>query len=131
MHVIPDDELGSGITPVVGRGRFGVVVKGDWKGRAVAIKSGVDEGEIAVHTAVPRHPHVVEALGVCSSAADGQRRLVMELCHGGTVSNFAESSPVSGQGKGYYVVFGAGWVVVGVGCIGSDRLPTIMCAAVL
>eukprot|EP00793_Prasinoderma_coloniale_P003873 PRCOL_00003250-RA len=85
----------------IGRGGFGEVLRGKWKGTDVALKQLwlTDSGELdleafeheAAVLASLRHPNVVLLLGVCRTAP-GDLSLVMEFCARGSLSKLLHDS---------------------------------------
>ena len=66
----------------------------------VALKGCSDEEEYTLHASIPRHPNIVEALGIVEDpppSAESRCQIVMELCHVGALSAFMESAPVRVQ----------------------------------
>lgn len=76
---------------MVGKGSFGVVWKGKWKGEFVAIKHIESENEIKAFAVEVRqlsrvnHPNIVKLHGACTSL--NQFCLVMEYAEGGSLYN--------------------------------------------
>lgn len=75
---------------VVGKGSFGVVWKGRWRGRDVAVKHINSEGERKAFTIEVRqlsrvsHPNIVKLYGACTK---NPVCLVMEYAEGGSLYN--------------------------------------------
>ncbi|KAG6794866.1 mitogen-activated protein kinase kinase kinase 7 isoform X1 [Apis mellifera caucasica] len=81
---------------VVGKGSFGVVWKGRWKGQYVAIKYINSEGEKKAFTIEVRqlsrviHPNIVKLYGACTK---NPVCLVMEYAEGGSLYNVLHCNP--------------------------------------
>ncbi|XP_061931720.1 mitogen-activated protein kinase kinase kinase 7 isoform X2 [Apis cerana] len=81
---------------VVGKGSFGVVWKGKWKGQYVAIKYINSEGEKKAFTIEVRqlsrviHPNIVKLYGACTK---NPVCLVMEYAEGGSLYNVLHCNP--------------------------------------
>ncbi|XP_003689810.1 LOW QUALITY PROTEIN: mitogen-activated protein kinase kinase kinase 7 [Apis florea] len=81
---------------VVGKGSFGVVWKGKWKGQYVAIKYINSEGEKKAFTVEVRqlsrviHPNIVKLYGACTK---NPVCLVMEYAEGGSLYNVLHCNP--------------------------------------
>nr|ADR83584.1 mitogen-activated protein kinase kinase kinase 7 [Apis cerana cerana]ADR83585.1 mitogen-activated protein kinase kinase kinase 7 [Apis cerana cerana] len=81
---------------VVGKGSFGVVWKGKWKGQYVAIKYINFEGEKKAFTIEVRqlsrviHPNIVKLYGACTK---NPVCLVMEYAEGGSLYNVLHCNP--------------------------------------
>ncbi|KAK0166021.1 hypothetical protein PV328_004480 [Microctonus aethiopoides] len=81
---------------VVGKGSFGVVWKGKWRGRDVAIKHINTEGERRAFTIEVRqlsrvsHPNIVRLYGACTK---NPVCLVMEYAEGGSLYNVLHCEP--------------------------------------
>ncbi|KOC70178.1 Mitogen-activated protein kinase kinase kinase 7 [Habropoda laboriosa] len=81
---------------VVGKGSFGVVWKGKWRGQYVAIKYINSEGEKKAFTVEVRqlsrvvHPNIVKLYGACTK---NPVCLVMEYAEGGSLYNVLHCNP--------------------------------------
>ena len=81
---------------VVGKGSFGVVWKGKWRGRYVAVKYINSEGEKKAFTVEVRqlsrvmHPNIVKLYGACTR---NPVCLVMEYAEGGSLYNVLHCNP--------------------------------------
>ncbi|XP_015595655.1 mitogen-activated protein kinase kinase kinase 7 isoform X2 [Cephus cinctus] len=81
---------------VVGKGSFGVVWKGRWRGRYVAVKHINSEGEKKAFTVEVRqlsrviHPNIVKLYGACTK---NPVCLVMEYAEGGSLYNVLHCNP--------------------------------------
>ncbi|KAG8039543.1 hypothetical protein G9C98_008186 [Cotesia typhae] len=81
---------------VVGKGSFGVVWKGKWRGRYVAIKHINTEGEKRAFAVEVRqlsrvsHPNIVQLYGACTK---DPVCLVMEYAEGGSLYNVLHCEP--------------------------------------
>lgn len=75
---------------IVGKGSFGVVWKGKWRGQYVAVKLINSEGEKKAFTVEVRqlsrvaHPNIVKLYGACTK---NPVCLVMEYAEGGSLYN--------------------------------------------
>ncbi|KAG7187879.1 hypothetical protein KM043_013858 [Ampulex compressa] len=75
---------------VVGKGSFGVVWKGRWRGQYVAVKYIISEGERKAFSVEVRqlsrvvHPNIVKLYGACTK---NPVCLVMEYAEGGSLYN--------------------------------------------
>jgi hypothetical protein len=88
----------------LGSGAFGDVWHYTWAGTDAAVKlSGVSAGdrealarEIALYEVLLKNPHpgVVQVLGVCVDAPDGQVRLVMRLCAKGSLESMLKQRAI-------------------------------------
>jgi hypothetical protein len=88
----------------LGNGAFGDVWHYTWAGTDAAVKlSGVAAGdqdalarEIALYEVLLKNPHpgVVQVLGVCVDAPDGQVRLVMRLCAKGSLESMLKQRAI-------------------------------------
>ncbi|XP_012229560.1 mitogen-activated protein kinase kinase kinase 7-like [Linepithema humile] len=81
---------------VVGKGSFGVVWKGKWRGQDVAVKHINSEGERKAFTVEVRqlsrvaHPNIVKLYGACTK---NPVCLVMEYAEGGSLYNVLHCNP--------------------------------------
>ncbi|XP_076665711.1 mitogen-activated protein kinase kinase kinase 7 [Andrena cerasifolii] len=81
---------------VVGKGSFGVVWKGKWRGQYVAVKYINSEGERKAFTVEVRqlsrvmHPNIVKLYGACTK---NPVCLVMEYAEGGSLYNVLHCNP--------------------------------------
>ncbi|XP_029170810.1 mitogen-activated protein kinase kinase kinase 7-like [Nylanderia fulva] len=81
---------------VVGKGSFGVVWKGRWRGQDVAVKHINSEGERKAFTVEVRqlsrvvHPNIVKLYGACTK---NPVCLVMEYAEGGSLYNVLHCNP--------------------------------------
>ncbi|KAK2583474.1 hypothetical protein KPH14_009442 [Odynerus spinipes] len=81
---------------VVGKGSFGVVWKGRWRGQYVAVKHINSEGERKAFTVEVRqlsrvfHPNIVKLYGACTK---NPVCLVMEYAEGGSLYNVLHCNP--------------------------------------
>ncbi|XP_034192855.1 mitogen-activated protein kinase kinase kinase 7 [Osmia lignaria lignaria] len=81
---------------IVGKGSFGVVWKGKWRGQYVAIKYINSEGEKKAFTVEVRqlsrviHPNIVKLYGACTK---NPVCLVMEYAEGGSLYNVLHCNP--------------------------------------
>ncbi|XP_076657462.1 mitogen-activated protein kinase kinase kinase 7 [Halictus rubicundus] len=81
---------------IVGKGSFGVVWKGKWKGQYVAVKYINSEGERKAFTVEVRqlsrvvHPNIVKLYGACTK---NPVCLVMEYAEGGSLYNVLHCNP--------------------------------------
>ena len=81
---------------VVGKGSFGVVWKGKWRGQYVAVKYINSEGEKKAFTVEVRqlsrvmHPNIVKLYGACTR---NPVCLVMEYAEGGSLYNVLHCNP--------------------------------------
>ncbi|XP_054010548.1 mitogen-activated protein kinase kinase kinase 7-like [Hylaeus anthracinus] len=81
---------------VVGKGSFGVVWKGKWRGQYVAVKYINSEGEKKAFTVEVRqlsrvvHPNIVKLYGACTK---NPVCLVMEYAEGGSLYNILHCNP--------------------------------------
>ncbi|XP_046813922.1 mitogen-activated protein kinase kinase kinase 7-like [Vespa crabro] len=81
---------------VVGKGSFGVVWKGKWRGQYVAVKHINSEGERKAFTVEVRqlsrvfHPNIVKLYGACTK---NPVCLVMEYAEGGSLYNVLHCNP--------------------------------------
>lgn len=82
---------------VIGKGSFGVVSRGRWQGKDVAIKLIETEDEKkafrveVVQLARVKHPNIVELYGACTKA--DPVCLVMEFAEGGSLFNVLHGKP--------------------------------------
>ncbi|KAH0951432.1 hypothetical protein HN011_009385 [Eciton burchellii] len=85
-----------GTEQVVGKGSFGVVWKGKWRGQDVAVKHINSEGERKAFTVEVRqlsrvaHPNIVKLYGACTK---NPVCLVMEYAEGGSLYNVLHCNP--------------------------------------
>nr|XP_031831452.1 mitogen-activated protein kinase kinase kinase 7-like isoform X1 [Nomia melanderi] len=83
---------------VVGKGSFGIVWKGKWKGQYVAVKYINSEGEKKAFTIEVRqlsrvvHPNIVKLYGACTNPMNPVC-LVMEYAEGGSLYNVLHCNP--------------------------------------
>ncbi|XP_046436179.1 mitogen-activated protein kinase kinase kinase 7 isoform X1 [Neodiprion fabricii] len=81
---------------IVGKGSFGVVWKGRWRGQYVAVKHINSEGERKAFTVEVRqlsrvaHPNIVKLYGACTK---NPVCLVMEYAEGGSLYNVLHCNP--------------------------------------
>ncbi|CEL96930.1 unnamed protein product [Vitrella brassicaformis CCMP3155] len=91
----------------LGRGGFGVVYRGVFKGRPVAVKVAHPSEELAPHEQFIevlrevepmfhlRHPNIVEFLGVCAADEKHGLMIVTELCECGSLDKYlAKNRPL-------------------------------------
>ncbi|CEM30732.1 unnamed protein product [Vitrella brassicaformis CCMP3155] len=84
----------------LGRGGFGVVYRGVFRGRPVAVKIAHPSEELDMHEQFIevlrevepmqhlRHPNIVEFLGVCAADKKHGLMIVTELCEGGSLAAY-------------------------------------------
>ncbi len=97
----------------LGNGAFGDVWHYTWAGSNAAVKlSGVSAGdhealarEIELYEVLLKNPHpgVVQVLGVCVDAPDGQVRLVMRLCAKGSLESVLKQGALKVRSLQYRV----------------------------
>ncbi|XP_012253187.2 mitogen-activated protein kinase kinase kinase 7-like isoform X2 [Athalia rosae] len=89
---------------VVGKGSFGVVWKGRWRGQYVAVKHINSEGERKAFTVEVRqlsrvtHPNIVKLYGACTK---NPVCLVMEYAEGGSLYNVLHCNPQPNYSAGH------------------------------
>ena len=120
LPLIPLSDLD--IKKELGKGSFGEVQLAWWasRGKDVAVKAnGIHcastdaiDNETRLLEVLMRYPHrnVVKVLGVCIDAPDGNVRLVMEYCSGGSLDSYLSRVRESGMvslGSSETTVFGA------------------------
>jgi len=84
---------------VLGKGRFGVVVKGRWRGIPVAVKSFSDAIDDTTYDLIRKefdamtrlhHPNIVQLLGYTKQPTFG---IVMEYAHNGSLGEYLSAHP--------------------------------------
>jgi serine/threonine protein kinase len=88
----------------LGSGAYGDVEEREWQSTRVAVKcNGLKatdkaalDNEVVLYGVVHENPHpgIVQVLGVCTDAPDGQVRIIMRLCEKGSLEGILHSARV-------------------------------------
>eukprot|EP00057_Strongylocentrotus_purpuratus_P031361 XP_784379.3 PREDICTED: E3 ubiquitin-protein ligase MIB2 isoform X1 [Strongylocentrotus purpuratus] len=102
VHIIKDPKNEVKLKEIIGRGGFGEVWKGQWRGTPVAVKLLIREGsqdseveqEVAVHKRA-LHPNIVQLMAVGHQRSPGNAMIVMQLIDGSNLSTviFQDGNP--------------------------------------